>query len=132
MGEVGKLVMTGALIVAGATGGGYLMGKLSAKFPVLQQPMVKIGAYAGLGILTFVLLKKVRKVTPAMAASLATGIMLPAIMDVKDLLVAKLGGAAPVAVAYGGQELSAFVPRQSMGAYVPQSGMAESDYGAAY
>ena len=118
LGDVTQLIMKGALIVAGSAGGGYVVGKLSEQFPVMQKPLVRIAAFVGGGTVAYLLLKKVKQLPQGMAASLAVGFMIPAIMEAKDMLLAKMGGAVPVPVSYG-PEMGAYVPAQNLGAYVP-------------
>jgi len=120
--------------VAGATGGGFLIGTLSKNFPILQKPMVKIGAYVGAGALAYYLLKQTKMVKSETAAMIAAGIMVPALMDVRAMIMPRLGTSVPQQVAYDGQELSAFVPNESagMGAYVPNESLSAGGYGDSY
>jgi hypothetical protein len=96
--------------------------------------MVKIGAFAGAGIVTFMLLKKWKKIPESVAVLAAATIMAPALMDIKDMVLAKVGahGAAPAPqqVAYAGEELSAYVPEGGMQAWVPGNQL--GDYGTTY
>lgn len=131
---ISQLVMTGALVVAGAAGGGFLIGTLSKNFPTLQKPMVKIGAYIGAGALAYYLLKQTKMVKGETAAMIAAGIMVPALMDVRAMIMPRLGTSVPQQVSYEGRELSAFVPNGNagMGAYVPNESLSAGGYGDSY
>ena len=131
MGDIGQLVMTGALVVAGATGGGLLIGTLSKNFPILQKPMVKIGAYVGAGALAYYLLKQTKMVKGETAAMIAAGIMVPALMDIRTMVLPRLGTSVPQQVSYEGRELSAYVPN-GMEAFVPNESLSAGGYGDTY
>lgn len=134
MGNVGKMVLYGAAIVAGAMGGSFLIAKVSEKFPVLQKPMVKVGLGVGAGLAAYYLLMKTKKVKPELAMVVSAAVMSPVLIDVKDMLMAKLmpGAAAPTQVSYAGEELSAYVPEAGMGAWIPEGQMGADGYGSSY
>lgn len=119
-----NMVLTGATIVAGATLGVLAIGKLSARFPIMTKPAVKIGSYIALGTIAYLLLKRVKAIPANTAMMAAVGMMVPAMSDVRDIIMAKMGQPAPAPVSYG-----AYVP-QAVSAYVPQTqGMG---YGSTY
>lgn len=134
MGNVGKMVMYGAAIVGGAMGGSFLIAKVSEKFPVLQKPMVKVGLGVGMGLAAYYLLMETKKVKPELAMVVSAAVMSPVLIDVKDMLMAKLmpGAAAPTQVSYAGEELSAYVPEAGMGAWIPEGQMSADGYGSSY
>lgn len=128
----GNLVMLGVAIVAGTTIGPIIVEKLSAQLTVLQKPMVRIAAYVTLSTVAYMGLKRVKQIPPQVAQVLAAALLVPAVMEAKDMIMSKIGGAtAPTAVSYADSELSAYVPQQ-VGAYVPQGLSADGNYGSSY
>ena len=132
--DASTLLLASMSAVAGFTIGNIIMDKASAKITVLNQPMVKAATFVGLGVLTYVLLKKTKKVPQSVASMIAVGMMLPAATDLKDFIMSKISGVAavPGTVAYAGQDMAAYVPGQ-MSAFVPQAQQPNmGDYGGKY
>ena len=125
---VGQLAINSALIVGGVIGSKLILDKLSAKFPALNTPYVKIGSQLALAAAVYIVGSRVKKIPARIVNMLALGMMVPAATEAYDMIKAKNTGSVAT-VSYAG--LGAFVPQQQMGAYVPAKQLG-SDYGNKY
>ena len=130
--ELVNLAIDGSVIVGGTLIGKFAMDNLSKKITLLQKPIGKIGGHLVLGSAVYILGSRIKKIPNRITRLLALGVMLPAVVDVIDMIKAKVSGVKeidadedvylPETSAYV-PETSAYVPETS--AYVPET----SEYG---
>jgi hypothetical protein len=123
--ELINLAIDGSVIVGGTLIGKFAMDNLSKKITLLQKPIGKIGGHLVLGSAVYLLGSKVKKIPSRITRLLALGVMLPAVVDVIDMVKEKVSGVKEIGVdetAYL-PETSAYVPETS--AYVPETSVGE-------
>jgi hypothetical protein len=119
--ELINLAIDGSVIVGGTLIGKFAMDKLSNKITLLQKPVGKIGGHLILGSAVYILGSKIKKIPSRITRLLALGVMLPAVVDVMDMVKAKVSGVKEIGVDENVYlpETSAYVPETS--AYVPET-----------
>jgi len=128
--ELVNLAIDGGVIVGGTLIGKFAMDKLSEKITFLQKPLGKIGGHLVLGSAVYILGSKIKKIPNRITRLLALGVMLPAVVDVVDMVKEKVSGVKEIGVDDNVYlpETSAYVPETS--AYVPEtSGLGEGEEG---
>jgi hypothetical protein len=119
--ELINLAIDGSVIVGGTLIGKFAMDNLSKKITLLQKPIGKIGGHLVLGSAVYVLGSRIKKIPNRITRLLALGIILPAVVDVIDMVKAKVSGVKEIGVDENAYlpETSAYVPETS--AYVPET-----------
>jgi len=120
--ELVNLAVDGGLIVGGTLIGKFAMDKLSEKLTFLQKPIGKIGGHFVLGSVVYILGSKIKKIPNRITRLLALGVMLPAVVDVVDMVKSKMSGVHEIGVDEGNPylpETSAYIPETS--SYVPET-----------
>jgi hypothetical protein len=119
--ELVNLAIDGGVIVGGTIIGKFAMDKLSEKITFLQKPLGKIGGHLILGSAVYILGSKIKKIPNRITRLLALGVMLPAVVDVVDMVKDKIGGVKELGADGNAYlpETSAYVPETS--AYVPET-----------
>jgi hypothetical protein len=126
--EIVNLAIDGGVIVGGTIIGKFAMDKLSEKITFLQKPIGKIGGHLILGSAVYILGSKIKKIPNRITRLLALGVMLPAVVDVVDMVKDKVSGVKEIGADANVYlpETSAYVPETS--AYVPEtSGLGEEE-----
>lgn len=115
--ELVHLAIDGAVIVVSSTASKILMDNIASKIKFLTKPTGKIIGHLGLGALIYLGGSRIKKI-PNKYVRLATiGAMLPAIIDIVDMVKPKLFGVKEIGYEY---DAGAFVPETE--AYVPDTG----------
>ena len=112
--ELINLAIDGSVIVGGTLIGKFAMDNLSKKITLLQKPIGKIGGHLVLGSAVYVLGSRIKKIPNRITRLLALGIILPAVVDVMDMVKAKVSGVKEIGV-----DENAYLPETS--AYVPET-----------
>jgi hypothetical protein len=119
--ELINLAIDGGLVVGGTLIGKFTIDNLANKIKLLQKPIGKIGGHLVLGSAIYVLGSRIKKIPNRITRLLALGVMLPAVVDLVDMIKAKVGGVKEISEDNNLYltETSAYVPETS--AYVPET-----------